>query len=751
MAVLNLNQTSFTSGELSPRVLGRTDIDRYGFGVKLCRNAIVTKQGGVKRRPGSMYVGAADTAVARSSILIPFIQGADSAWMIEFSNVKAKVYNSDRTYSGTQLTSPYTSAQLAEIDWAQSDNTLWLFHPDVPVHRLQRLDGGAWVLSPAPFTTLPFAETGVNPSTTATLSSAAVGAGRTLSSTAGAFEAADVGRGIISGPGLAVITGYTSSTQVTVEITRAFAGTALASQAWTIDSSPQTDCTPGAKDPVGTVTTLTLATAGWRASDVGSMVRINGGLLKITSISSATVVQARILRALSANVAAPALSWSLEPPSWSPVYGYPRSGTVYQQRLILAGNRKFPRTVWGSRSGEPLDFERWTDDSDSFAFTIDSDESTPIRFVSGSQELVVLTESAEYSMRGGVEKPITPTNVRVKPESSHGCSQVRPVQINREAWFVQRAGRKVRAMGYRYDFDGYSSPDATALADHITESGVVSMTYAQETEGVIWASLGNGRMVSCTLDRDQQPSVIAWCAHPASGFVEWVASIPAGDRDEVWAIVRRTVNGSEVRYIEVLDDKLEPWHPSMPTPPAEGDEDARRAVYGYTVDCGKVFDNASGQTTFSVPHLAGLMVDIVADGAKQPRQTVPAGGSITIGRVSKRTLIGLPFRTVIRLLTPEVQTQLGSAQGVPQRTGRVSLHVLESIGAKVSSLDGTDEVVPPRTFGPGQLDQPPMPFTGFMDITKLGWAKGRSEVSIIQDDPLPLHVLSVVRRQSIAG
>lgn len=751
MAVLNLNQSAFTSGELSPRVLGRTDIDRYGFGVKLCRNAIVTKQGGVKRRPGTMYVGPADTATASSSILIPFVQGAGAAWMIEFANTTAKVYGSNRAYTGVQLTSPYTSAQLAELDWAQSDSTMWLFHPDVPVHRLQRLDGGSWVLSPAPFTTLPFAESGVNPSTAATLSASTVGAGRTLTAAAGAFVAADVGRAIVSGPGLAVITGYTSTTQVTVEITRAFAGTALASQAWTIDSSPQTDCTPSAKDPVGASITLTLAAAGWRASDVGSLVRINGGLVKITSYTSDTVVHARILRALSAIVAAPALAWSLEPPSWSPVYGYPRSGTVYQQRLITAGNRKFPRTVWGSRIGETLDFERWTDDNDSFAFTIDSDESTPIRFVTGTQELVVLTESAEYSMRGGVEKPITPTNVRIKPESGHGCSQVRPVQINREAWFVQRAGRKVRAMGYRYDFDGYSSPDTTALAEHITESGVVSMTYAQELEGVVWASLGNGRMVSCTLDRDQQPSVVAWTAHPASGFVEWVASIPAGDRDEVWAIVRRTINGAQVRYIEVLDDKLEAWHPSMPTPAAEGDEDARRPVYGYTVDCGVVIDNASGQASFSVPHLAGVTVDIVADGARQPRAQVAADGSLTIPRTSKRTLIGIPFRTVVKLLTPEVQTQLGSAQGVPQRSGRVSLHVLDTIGGKVASLDGQEEPIPPRAFGPAVLDQPPLPYTGFMDVTKLGWTKSRSEVSIIQDDPFPLHILAVVRRQNIAG
>ena len=50
---------------------------------------------------------------------------------------------------------------------------------------------------------------------------------------------------------------------------------------------------------------------------------------------------------------------------------------------------------------------------------------------------------------------ITPTNVTVDPESNHGCAQVRPATINREILFVQRAGRKIRAMGYRYDIDGF--------------------------------------------------------------------------------------------------------------------------------------------------------------------------------------------------------------------------------------------------------------------------------------------------------
>jgi hypothetical protein len=742
---VNLTQTAFVAGELAPRMLGRTDLDRYAYGLKRCRNGYPVLHGGAVRRPGKQYLQACLTATASQSILVPFIEGQGQAWQVEFGNLQAKIIDSTGA-TVTTLTSPYPAGTLGVLDWAQSDRTLWLFHPNHPIHRLQRLGTGSWVLSEAPFTQKPFAEVGIRAQVAGTLSAATVGAGRTLTAAAAVFLASDIGRAVLFDAGIAVITAYSSSTVVTVEITRAFPSTTLTSGQWTIDSSPQANCTPGADGPVGATITLTLDAAGWRAADVGAVVRINGGLCRITAFSSDTVVNARVLRELASIVAAPALSWSLEPVIWSDTYGYPRTGTVFQQRLVVAGNTEFPRTVWGSRTGELLDFERWTDDLDSFAFTIDSDEATAITYVTGSQGLAVLTSSGEYSMRGGVEKPITPTNVQVKMESNHGTAVVRPVQVNRETVFIQRSGRKVRSYGYRYDFDGFSSPDIVALSEHITSSGVVWLAFAQEPDQILWGVRGDGRLISCTIDRDQQPSVLAWALHSTDGFVECVSSIPVNGVDEVWLIVRRTVNGSTVRYIERFNQTWEPWHPSVPTP-----DDIDRPVYGYTVDCGIVVDNPAGQTSFTVAHLVGKEVDIVADGAKMPRQTVPPGGVITLPRASKRTLIGLPFQTQFTLLTPEVITPQGTAQGQQTRTGTGALKFLNTIGAYVQNNVGNRQEIPFRRFGPDVLDQPPMPFTGLLPYNLLGWERGESEVSIYQDDPLPMHLLAVIRRQQVGG
>lgn len=740
MPKLTLSQTAFTGGELSPRVLGHTDVDRYASGVKTALNGHPVIQGGFKRRAGWRYLRAAVGASAGNSILVPFIQGRSLAFMLEFSNLSVRVINADGTLPGITLTTPYSDSLLGELDWAQSDSTLYLFFPFSPIHRLQRLSATEWAMSPAPFTTVPFAETGIVGPPIGTLSAATVGVGRTLTATGVPFLASDVGRGVICGPGLAIITGFTSATQVTVEITRAFTSTSLA--VWSIESSPQTTCTPSAKDPVGATITLTLAANGWRTGDVGSFVRINGGLCKITAYTSALVVNATIVRELVGITAAPALAWSLEPPVWNGTLGYPRTGTIYQQRLIAAGTTRYPRTVWGSRISEPLDFELGTADDLAFSFTIDGDEASAISYVSAGKGLAVFTESAEYTMRNGVEKPITPTSVRVVPESSHGCAQVRPVSVNRETMFVQRSGRKVRSFGYRYDFDGFSAVDITALSDHITASGVVWMAYQQEPDFLLWGVRKDGKFLSCTIDRDQQPSVIAWALHETDGFVECLASIPDADADQVWGIVRRTVNGSTVRYIERLDHQFEPLHSSVTT---DG------PVYGCTVDSGVVVDNGSGTASFSVPHLEGREVDIVADGSKLQRRTVGVGGALTIERSSKRTLIGLPFSSRVTLLNPEVTTQTGSAQGQPARTSQMVMRFLDTIGATVQNSEGNTQPIPFRRFGADVLDNAPVPFTGLLRVSLLGWERGESEISVIQDDPYPMQLLSVVRTHQVNG
>ena len=57
MAKTRFIQSSFVSGELSPLLKGRTDINQYYQAVETADNVVIVPQGGMRRRPGTEFIG----------------------------------------------------------------------------------------------------------------------------------------------------------------------------------------------------------------------------------------------------------------------------------------------------------------------------------------------------------------------------------------------------------------------------------------------------------------------------------------------------------------------------------------------------------------------------------------------------------------------------------------------------------------------------------------------------------------------
>lgn len=711
MARLTLIQTNFTAGEVSPRMLGRVDLARYQNGAEQIENAWPVIHGGAVRRDGTLYVGAAKFPDKKCR-LIPYVFNAEQAYMCEFGDFYVRIFYPNGVYTGVELVSPYSHDVLERTDYVQGADTMFIFNSRVPVYRLRRLADTEWSLAPAPFVTRPFDEKGIDLTTSITFSDRTAGASRTATSAVAAFLTADIGREIWSGGGVARIASISSPTVAVVDISNTFA-TAVR-PTWSLKGSPQTTNTLSAATPVGGSVSMTLGVAGWRADDIGKFVKINGGLLEISAYSSTTVVSGIIRSAPTSAVASPANAWSLEASVWNDIDGYPGAGTLYEQRLALGGSLNYPQTIWESRIGEYLNFELGTKDDDALSYNLSSDQINPILHMGQINALIPLTFGGEFTVSGGVEKSITPTNIRAKNPSVYGCNRVRPVRIGNELYFVQRSNRKLRAMAYKYDSDTFGSPDMSVLSEHVTKSGVVDMAYQQEPESILFLVRADGVMATMTVDRDQD--VIGWARQITDGAFESAASIPAADGDQVWVVVRRTVNGQNVRYIE-------------------------RFTRGIRVDCGVSASAPAGATVWSgLNHLEGKMVDIVADDVVMQQQPV-IGGQVTLPRLAKTVQIGLHFKTTIKTLTPEVSGATGSVQGNSIRIGEVTLRFLETTGCKVNG-----QTIAFRDLGPQVLDQPPPLFTGVHRIENLGWERGQASLVIEQDQPLPFHLLCVIKK-----
>lgn len=714
MPRLTLNQTNFTAGEVSPRMLGRVDIARYQNGAEIIQNAWPVIHGGCVRRDGTLMCSPAKFP-DKNCRLIPYVFNASQAFMVEFGDLYVRIHLPDGTYSGIELVSPYAHTILDHMDYVQGADTMFIFHNTVPVYRLRRITNTEWSLAPAPFVTKPFDEKGIDFLTAITIDNPAVGVGRTITSAVGAFLPADIGREIWSGGGVAKVTAGVSTTVVTVEVTNAFSGTARPT--WSLKGSPQTTNTLSAATPVGASVSMTLGAAGWRPGDVGKFVKINGGLLEIVTYTSPTAASGIIRSAPTSAVASPANAWSLEASVWNDIDGYPGAGTLYEQRLALGGSPNFPQTIWESRTGEYLNFELGTKDDDAISYNLSSDQINPILHIGQINALIPLTYGGEFTVSGGVEKAITPTNIRAKNPSVYGCNKVRPVRIGNELYFIQRANRKLRAMAYKYDSDTFGSPDMSVLSEHATKSGVIDMAYQQEPESILFMVRADGVMATMTVDRDQD--VIGWARQITDGAFESAASIPTETGDQVWVVVRRNVNGQNVRYIE-------------------------RFVTDVRVDCGVNATSVGGATVWGgLAHLEGKTVDIVADGVVMQQQLV-VGGQVTIPRMAFATSIGLNFKTRIKTLTPEAAGTTGSSQGNSMRIGEVTLRFLETIGCKING-----QIIAFRDLGPQILDKPPVLFTGVHRLENLGWERGQASLVIEQDQPLPFHLLNVIKKITI--
>ena len=631
-----------------------------------------------------------------------------------------------------EITSPYASSQLADLDFTQGGDTLLVFHPSLPVRRLRRFSTAVWTFDVAPFDPPAIFEFGhASQTTTFTLSAATVGAGRTVTATNAGFTflASDVGRTIISGAGSLTITGYTSPTIVTGTITAAFAGTALGTN-WRIQGTPQTQITPSAASPLGATITLTAVADAWRnsAGFLGSddfngtgYVELNGGIVKLTGFTSALIATGVIARELTGAVAAPADAWVLKNAVWNFLDGYPRTGTLFQQRLWTGGTVSFPLSFWGSRSGLFFDFLPGTADDSAVYKTIESDENDIIQYLSnGGDRLLGNTYASEFDVRGGVEKPVTQSNAQITRRSGWGAAVCRPVHVGTDVLYVERGGSAIRAL-QRDQLGDYAAVDVSVFSDHLLADGIVAMSFEQRPESVLWVVTGAGALLAMTYNREQ--AQVSLCSAVHSGVVEWVVTVPEGSIDATYVLARRTVNGATKRYVERLNWSV---YPGM---------DSRKEVTG-----------AASNTWPGFTHLALESVAVLADDIYQGLLTVSAGGVITLPgtRTAVKVSAGLPYTAKIALSAPEASTGTGTAQGQAMSLNRVWVRFLDTIGATCNAQD-----LGFQQFDAPLLDVAPTPFSGVKSTSETGWADGEVPLEFEQPRPYPFTVLTVVRSVTV--
>ena len=214
--------STFASGEIEPRLYGRSDLTRYASAARRVENFIVLAQGGITRRPGTIFIGEA--ASFEDVVLIPFQYSTTQHYILELTGGRMRFYTlrgriEDPPGTPAEVVTPWQQGELHAVRWTQTADEMYLVHPAYQPQVLRRTSLSSFTLSPFAFQDGPYLP--ANPTETELTPDVTTGTA-TVTASANVFAASDVGRFITflhgTDRGHGVIAAFTSATEVDVTV-----------------------------------------------------------------------------------------------------------------------------------------------------------------------------------------------------------------------------------------------------------------------------------------------------------------------------------------------------------------------------------------------------------------------------------------------------------------------------------------------------------------------------------------------------
>lgn len=359
------------------------------------------------------------------------------------------------------------------------------------------------------------------------------------------------------------------------------------------------------------------------------------GVARVTGFISNLAVNAAVLVDFGANLVATD-NWSEG--DWSDYRGWPSCVSLHEGRLWWAGKSK----IWASISDAYDSFdEDFLGDAGTISRSIGSGPVDNISWLLSTQRLIMGAQGAEYTVRSSaLDEPLTPTNFNIKPGSTQGSASVHPSKIDQRGVFVNRSNIKVfeLAMGSNYPSYDFSATDMMALVPELGRPGIVLMDVQRQPDTRIHCVRSDGVAIVGVVDKDED--VMAWVTVSTDGFIEDVVVLPAisgNVDDQVYYVVRRTINGNTVRYLEKWAQEVD----------CRGDKQLC-----YLADAYVSYTGASTTHITGLGHIEGREAVVWADGADVgtddsattwvQRYTV-SGGAITLATAASNVVVGLGY------------------------------------------------------------------------------------------------------------
>ena len=559
MPVTRTFKQSFSGGEISPEMFGRIADNKFQQGAALMRNFIAKPQGPAQNRPGFAFVKEVKDST-KATRLLSFTFNTTQTMVIEFgdqyfrfhtqgqtlnySNGTAwnsatnyvtgdiALYNGVNYYAKTEhqnqappstgywyalpadmtyeVPHPYLEAELFDIHYVQSADVMTLVHPNHAPRELRRLGATRWEL-----------------------------------------KVIDFGSPIAAPTGVSVSMYIPSSTTTNTDTYEDHEYVVTAVKPNLIDESNQSTSASVSNNifVTGAKNTVT-----WNAVSGATRYRVyknQGGLYGFLGETTTTTL-------IDNNISP---DFSRTPPIHENDFvgtgNYPGAVSYFEQRRVFAGTNNAPQNIWMTKSGTEsnMSFGLPIRDDDRIEFRVAAREANTIRHIVPLTNLLLLTGSAEWRVTSVNSDAITPTSISVKPQSYVGANNSQPVIVNNSLVYGAARGGHVRELGYNWQANGFITGDLSLRAPHLFDNfTIVDMGLSKSPIPIVWTVSSNGKLLGLTYVPEQQ--IGAWHQHDTDGLFESVACVSEGNDDVTYCVVKRTINGNSVRYIERMGTRL---------------------------------------------------------------------------------------------------------------------------------------------------------------------------------------------------
>lgn len=713
----------------------------------------------VKMRVGSTAGGqeiVSDTAFLPGYHVVSFTPGV-TTYYVQFILTGvgvATVTGFARIAPGVlTLDSVYTAAGMGNVRFDQSNNTMFFADGVNEVQVLERR--GQYSFSFRPFFQIdgPFAA--LNLSSTTLTPSARTGRVTITASTAlfttlddggllrlthpGQFETADLSA-VDDVTDAIRVTGVETSRVFTLAITGTWSGTVVLERSIGNEYSYETYASYTSNTATSVDDGLdnqiiyyrlrmSAYTSGAATSSLTYSQGVTDGIARIVSVDADNEVTADVIQPFGKTIATSLWYFG----AWSGRFGHPEAVTLYDGRLWFGRGAEYFASA--SDNFASFDVGPLADQAMNRSFT---GRMSRVRWMRGASGLVAGLAGFESQIgSNALDDVIIPENVRSKPVQARGSAAADAVVVGSGPVFVSRSKKRL----YHLLPDGNSQVpiDLTRLNRDIAGAGgFKQIDYQLEPEPRIWAVREDGQVGVLIYDADEQ--VMAWCRLVVDGYVESVCCLPGTPEDEVYFVVRRTINSATVRYIEKL--AAQAWDTL---------QEANR------LHCSLVYSGSSTSSLSGLSHLEGRDdVYVWANGQQAGPFTVSSGAIADVGFSFTYAIAGLLYEGTYKSGRLNWGAAMGSGLATNKQIEKAGLILHQTAGGAVSWGGDPDdmETLPDRRTEEGEtltFDSAVQLWNEDLEEDVFGWTDRDARLYIKMSTAGPATVLGIATTLKTMG